>query len=182
MRGIEFDSPVKRIEQSDSDTDFQARGAESDGEESADEDGGEHVSPQKLQNAEARPSRGIVGSQGSPPSGKGMNLENSHKHHIPLAKQVPDPHELLALTWVDLSQFEPSNARSSQPQYRTEFPLLRPLLIRQWIKATKKILKRLAWHAMISTQRASVPSKSPESNIVACVGLPTTDTKGHVPI
>lgn len=78
MRGIEFDSPVKYDEHSDSDTDFQARGADSDGDESADEDGREEVSPQELQNAEARPSRGVVASQGSPPSGKGRKLENLH--------------------------------------------------------------------------------------------------------
>lgn len=144
MRGIDFDSPVKFAAPSDSDTDFQTRGAESDGEDSADGDGGEHVSPQKMQSGEARPSRGMVGSQGSPPSGKGMKHENPHKHPIPFSKQVPDPYDLLALTWNGLPQFESSNAQSSRPQHRTEFPLLTPLLARQWVKATRTMLKRHA--------------------------------------
>ena len=86
MRGIEFDSPVKYTEQSDSDTDFQARGADSDGDETVDEDGREHVSPEELHNAETRPSRGRVGSQGSPPSGKGMTPEDPCTSPIPFAK------------------------------------------------------------------------------------------------
>lgn len=84
MRGIEFESPVKYAEQSDSDTDFQARGAESDGEESAEEDRRNHISPQELQNVEASPSRGKVEPQGSPPSGKSTTLRTRTSTLFPL--------------------------------------------------------------------------------------------------
>lgn len=83
MRGIDFDSPVKFTAQSDSDTDFQARGAESDGEDSADEDGDDQLLPQGLENAQARPSRGMVGSQGSPPDGKGTRHESTQPPYPP---------------------------------------------------------------------------------------------------
>lgn len=83
MRGIDLDSPVKFTAQSDSDTDFQTRGAESDGEDSADEDGGDQNSLQELQKAEARPPRGMVGSQGSPSSGKGKRVESAQTPCLP---------------------------------------------------------------------------------------------------
>ena len=84
MRGIEFESPGKYAEQSDSDTDFQGRGAESDGEESAEEDRRKHTSPQELQNVEVSPSRGKVGPQGSSPSGKGTKLRTCTSTLFPL--------------------------------------------------------------------------------------------------
>lgn len=77
MRGMEqdFTSPAKRLEQSDSDIDFQARAAESDADETAEEDD-EDVNVEELRNPEARPSRGIARSQGSPQNNtQGMSEE-----------------------------------------------------------------------------------------------------------
>jgi hypothetical protein len=74
MRGMEqdFTSPAKRLEQSDSDIDFQARAAESDADETAEEDD-EDVNVEELRNPDARPSRGIARSQGSPRTTQGMS-------------------------------------------------------------------------------------------------------------
>lgn len=58
MKADELDSPAKRrgVGDSDNDTDFQARDAESEGEETAAEDG-EHVNTTELEAPQLGPSR-----------------------------------------------------------------------------------------------------------------------------
>ena len=77
---MHLDSPVKAaksaeyVVESDSDTDFQARG--SDGDETVEEDGEqEPVSPKELEDAHSRTSRRILGSQESPKSSQRMKPE-----------------------------------------------------------------------------------------------------------
>ena len=66
MNGIDVESPLKRKDNSDSDTDFQARDDESEGEETAEEVDEPVATNELKQPMQAQPSSSQLVQQGSP--------------------------------------------------------------------------------------------------------------------